>query len=112
MSEIQLGKLANVSFGIGGYQDSCIGISMTLEFKGSGVCDSRTTWDANLIKCSEHCKWTEEDRSNNYDEIMRYVSDLLFKAKVKDINQLNGIPVEATLDGNALIEWRILEEVL
>ena len=38
--------------------------------------------------------------------------DLLEKAKVNNFYDLVGIPVEATIDGQSLKEWRILEEVL
>ena len=61
----------------------------------------------------EHEIWNpEEDRSKQYDEIMRYVSDLLHTAKVDTVDQLKGIPVEATFEGMTLKEWRILDEVL
>lgn len=108
----QLGKIESVRFGIGGYQDAMIGIHVTLAFQGSGCGDSRCAWDANKLSHSEHCKWTEEDRSKQYDEIMRYVSDLLHKSKVDSVGKLKGIPIEATFDGMTLKEWRILEEVL
>ncbi len=49
---------------------------------------------------------------NSNDEIVRYISDLLDKAKVSDIYQLKGIPVEAEFEKNSLKNWRILTEVL
>lgn len=61
---------------------------------------------------NEGSKWTEQDRSKQYDEIVRYISDLLDKAKVSDIYQLKGIPVEAEFEKNSLKNWRILTEVL
>ena len=110
--EKKLGKIETVRFGIGGYQDACIGLHVSLSMQSSGVADSKSAWDANKIKHSEHCKWTEEDRSKQYDEIMRYLSDLLHKAKVNTVDQLKGIPVEATFEGVTFKEWRILDEVL
>lgn len=110
--ENKLGKLSNVKFGLGGYQGACLGLSVTINCDGCGVNDNKSTWDANLIECSERCKWTEEDRSKGYDEIMRYVSDLLSDAKITSIDQLNGKPVEVTFDGNMLKRWRILTEVI
>ncbi len=111
--EAKLGKIESVSFGIGGYKDACIGLMVTLSFGDSpGVCDSKTAWDANIIQHSKHCKWTEEDRNKSYAEIVRYVSDLLSAAKVKDVASLKGKPVQAMFDGNKLESWRILKEVL
>lgn len=108
----ELGKIQGVYFGHGGYQDACLGISFTLGGEGWGVGDSRTAWDANLIKCSDHCKWTEGDRDQQYAEIMRYISDLLRDAKVSKVEDLKGIPVEVTFDVMTLKEWRVLSEVL
>jgi hypothetical protein len=110
--EKKLGKLSQVSFGLGGYQDACIGLSVTIEGDGWGTNDNKTAWDSNLIKHSEYCKWSESDRDQKYAEIMRYVSDLLRDAKVYSVEKLKGKPVEATFDGNMLKSWRILTEVL
>ena len=108
----ELGKIEKVRFGHCGYQDACLGISFVLSGKGWGLVDSKSTWDAELMKWSKNCKWTEEDRDKQYSEIMRYVSKLLSDAKVRNISELQGIPIEVTLDGNMLHEWRILTEVL
>lgn len=108
----KLGKLKSVEFGLGGYQEACIGINVQIDFDGSGVGDSKTAWDANLIECTSHCKWTEEDRSAQYAEIVRYISGLLADAKVSNVSQLIGKPVEVTMDGMQLKSWRILKEVL
>ena len=108
----KLGKLSNVRLGLGGYQDACLGLLVTVTGEGWGVEDSKTAWDANLITHTEHCKWTEESRSKQYDAIMRYISDLLCDAKVDEIDKLNGIPVEATFENTNLKSWRILTEVL
>ena len=110
--EKRLGKIQDVKFGIGGYQDSMIGLHVTLGSNGWGVGDSKSAWDAERIECSKYCNWTEEDRDKNYSEIMRYVSKLLGEAKVNSIDKLKGIPVEVTFDGMGLKEWRILTEVL
>jgi hypothetical protein len=108
----ELGKIEKVRFGHCGYQSSCLGISFVLSGKGWGLQDSKSTWDAELIKHTENSKWSEEDRDKQYSEIMRYVSKLLKDAKVSNIDQLEGKPIEVTLDGMLLQEWRILTEVL
>ncbi len=110
--EKRLGKIESVRFGIGGYQDAMIGLHVTLGNNSWGLADGRSSWDAETIKWSERCKWTEEDRDRQYAEILRYVSKLLKDAKVNSVDKLKGIPVEVTFDGNMLKEWRILTEVL
>lgn len=112
MVTTNLGKIAHVSFGLGGYQDCCIGLHITLEGQGWGTCTSKDAWDKNLITWSNSCKWTEQSRLDQYAEIMCYLSDLLFKAKKLSVDQLKGVPVEAVFENNTLKSWRILEEVL
>jgi len=77
-----------------------------------GISDTRSAWDAERIECSEYAKWTEADRSKQYDEIMRYVSKVLSDAKVDTIDQLKGKPVEITFEDRVIKSWRILTEVL
>ena len=110
--EKKLGKIKSVSFGHGGYQGAMLGIHITLEGVAWGVGTGKDTWDAEMIECSKHAQWTEEDRSANYAEIMRYVSKLLKDAKVDTVDRLSGIPIEATFDGMKLEDWRVLTEVL
>lgn len=112
-----LGKIDTVSFGMGGYQGMMIGIHFSFIFEECCVVgDSKCAWSLE-IECDSGCKWTEQDRSNSYDEIMRYTSKLLTDAKVKKVTDLKGKPVELEFDGNGglgsgLKSWRILTEVL
>lgn len=108
----ELGKIKSVSFGLGGYQDACIGIHFTLGGESWGVSTGKNAWDKNKINHTDSCQWTEESRSAQYDEILRYVSDLLSAAKVSSVSQLEGIPIEAEFDGMQLKDWRILTEVI
>lgn len=110
--EKRLGKIESIRFGVGGYQDCQLGVHVTLGNGSWGVGDSRSVWDPERIKCSEHAKWTEEDRDKGMTEVMRYLSTLLKDAKVDSVDQLKGKPVEVTFEGNLLKEWRILTEVL
>lgn len=112
MNETKLGKITSISFGIGGYQDAMLGLNVSLGGDGWGVGDNRSFWSAALVECSEYAKWTEEDRSARYAEIMRYVDDLLHKAKKNNVAELKGVPVEVIFEGNTLKSWRILTEVL
>jgi hypothetical protein len=101
--EKKLGKIELVTFGHGGYQHCMLGLYVNLSFEG---------WDAELIEHTEHSKWSEKDRSKEYDKTMRFLSKLLKEAKVDSVDRLKGKPVEVTFDGNLLSEWRILTEVL
>ncbi len=110
--EKKLGKIESVRFGHGGYQDACIGLSVTLGNGSWGVGDFKGAWDPEKIKRSEHTKWTEKERSENLVDLMWFVSKLLKEAKVDSVDKLKNIPVEVTFDGMMLKEWRILTEVL
>ena len=112
MESKELGKIDTVSFGLGGYQGAMLGIHFSFSFKGAGCCDSKDAWDAEKLKWSERCEWTEEDRSDAYDKIMRFVSKLLSDAKVESVSELKNIPVECTFENGTLKDWRILTEVL
>lgn len=76
------------------------------------VCDSVASWDPEMVKHSKYSQWTEEERGKQMEGIVRRISKLLSQANVQYIDQLKGIPVEVTFNGNLLTEWRILEEVL
>ena len=88
--EKKLGKIESVSFGLGGYQGAMLGLHVTLGNGSWGVGDTRANWDSEQIECSDHSKWTEEDRDGWYAEIMRYVSSLLKDAKVDSVDKLKG----------------------
>lgn len=107
-----LGKIESVFFGLVGYHDPALGIHFTFSFEGSGISASRATHDPETIKWTESYKWTEEDRDKEIIEIFRYISKLLKQAKVRTVEKLRNIPVEVTLEGNTLKDWRILTEVL
>lgn len=110
--EKKLGKIENISFGYGGYQDCMLGLSVTLSNGGWAVQDFKGNWDAESIKVTEYTQWTETDRDRDYSNLVRFISKLLKEAKVNNIEQLKGKPVEVTFDGNLLKEWRILTEVI
>lgn len=110
--EKKLGRIDSVKFGLVGYQDSMLGISFTFTSGSYGVSSDKSAWDCNMVKHSDNCKWNESDRSKQYDEIMRFISDLLRDAKVDNIMKLSGKPVELTFEGNLLKDWRILTECI
>lgn len=112
MNETKLGKISNVRFGHGGYQDCCLGLSLTFEGKNWGVGTFIGAWDPESIPADKHTKWTEADRDAEMVKMLRKFSKLLKQAKVDNVNGLKNIPVEVEFEGQSLKEWRILEEVL
>ena len=109
----ELGKITQVRCGIGGYQDTMLGIGFTIEGKGWGVqTPFEGTWSPDSIKVDKHTKWTEKDRSLAFDNAFRLIGSTLHKAKKKDISELVGVPVEVVFEDNTLISWRVLTEVL
>lgn len=107
-----LGKIENLHFGIGGYQDCMMGISIRLRFDQTAcISDYRGFWGPDL-KPDKYTKWTEQDRDTRYAEVMRFIADLLHKSKKSNLNDLVGVPVEIEIEDRKLKSWRILEEVL
>ena len=111
MNKKLIGKIQSIEFGFGGYQEAQIGISVTLggDKEGWGVGDFRGPWARNPDK---HCKWTKEEQIQQAGETVMWLRDLLLDAKVNNINELSGIPVEVEFEGNTLKSWRILTEVI
>lgn len=110
-----LGKITHISFGLGGYQDVQLGLSVTLDGGGIGTnVFIGGAWDYNFIKePGESARWTEKDRTKIMIDMLRKISDLLKAAKVNSIDELKGKPIEMTIeDLNTLKDWRILTEVL
>lgn len=108
-----LGKIASIHFGLGGYQDAQLGLSISLEGKGWATNTFIGIWDYSYIPSpTEFHKWTEEDRTNKLIEVNRKISELLKQANVSSIDQLKNIPIEATFECSTLKDWRILTEVL
>lgn len=107
--EKKLGKITSINLGL---KDSRLGLLITLGGASWGVTDFKGTWDAETIKRTEHAQWTEEERSQAHDEIMRFISKLFKEAKVDSIDKLKNIPIEASFYGNTLSNWRILTEVI
>lgn len=115
-SEKKIGKIKSVQFGIGGYQDAMFGLHVALGGDGWGVSHSDSFWDVTMVERSQHAKWTDAERDKFFAEMVRRVSKLLNDAKVSHVEQLKGVPIEATFEptglGSTIKSWRILTEVL
>lgn len=105
----ELGKIVRASFGFGGYQDAQIGLSLTFEGPGWGVCHFDGHWS---VERTDRSPWTEHDRLSSLGRTVMGLARILKKAKKKSVAELAGVPVEVTFNGNVLDSWRILEEVL
>lgn len=109
MVNVRLGRIKSAEFGLGGYQDAMLGVTFDLGGDGWGVMDHRGAW---AVECSEHAKWTEEDRLRELGQMCMFVNALLAAAKKQKFKDIVGVPVEITFEGNLLRSWRILTEVL
>lgn len=109
--EKRIGKIKSISFGFGGYQDAEIGVSVTLgsDADGWGIGEFRGYWSGNR---DERCKWSEQERLEHLGGVCLWVRNLLNFAKKQSLGQLVGVPVEVTIDGNTLKDWRILTEAI
>ena len=111
MIEKTLGKIESVRIGLGGYQNAMMGVTLSLSH--GGIWHVNDFWGAWSLEIeSEHAKWTESDRDKHFATTMRRLNRLLIDAKVDYADELKGIPIEVTCDGNALVSWRVLTEVL
>lgn len=108
-SERWLGKLQNVEFGKGGYQDAMIGISFSIRGANYGISDFWGTW---AIERPSSAEWTEQDRAQQIASIVLKINNLLELAQVSSIDKLKNKPVEVMTANGALVSWRILTEVL
>ena len=107
----ELGKISNIIFGMGGYQDAQFGVWITFTMSGSGICAGKGVWsDAP----SKNANWTNEERIRIIGQISLEINEWLKQAKVSSLDKLKGIPVEITFDKEfgKMVSWRILTEVL
>lgn len=105
----ELGRIQSATFGYGGYQDVQFGLAVALSGEGWGVGDFKGAWGTAR---SEHAKWTEEDRLQELGKTCLFLRDTLKAARRQHVAELAGTPVEVTFDGNKLVSWRVLTEVL
>lgn len=107
--ETKLGRIKKARFGWGGYQDMMLGITYDLGGDGWGVADHSGNWG---MERSERSQWTEESRLVGLGKTCMNVGTILTAAKKTNVEDLAGTPVEVTFDGNKLVSWRVLTEVL
>lgn len=105
-----LGKITRVEYGLGGYQDAMMGLTVTLEGQGCDVTDFKGFWS---ISPNPNAQWDLAKQSESFAETTRVIIGLLEAAKVQHVGQLKGKPVEYEIDeNNSIAGWRILTEVI
>lgn len=108
--ETKIGKITEAEFGIGGYNDAQIGLSLTFgSRKESWGCGSFSGFWADR---PDRAQWSEADQAARFAETMRLLRDTLRAANKQHVAELVGVPVECTFDGNILKSWRVLEEAI
>ncbi len=107
--EKKLAKINSIRLGSGGYQDAMFGITFSFTGQGWGVDDFWGVWSR---EPDQYTPWTSQDRIQRIGEIMVRLMSVMKQAKVQSLEDLEGIPVEITLEHNTIKDWRILEEVL
>lgn len=111
-----LGKIEDVSFGLGGYQDAQFGLTLVLKMRGFSTCVFISGgWAHGIVDpdIKNSNKWNESDRDKSMSEMCKKISQILQDTKVRNIDSLKGKPVEIASEGwNKDFSWRIVEELL
>ncbi len=104
----EIGKIKSISFGHGGYQDAMIGVTFDLGGKSWGVGDFWGYWS----HWSASCEWSKDDQIKKLGKTVMKIDKLLVDANVSNLNDLEGVPIEATFENSTLDSWRILTEAI
>lgn len=107
----QVGKIRAVLFGQGGKDNHCFGFNFFIgsDKDGWGIQDF---WGTYYTSRPEKAQWSEDDRLKLMGEQCMRVNSLLMAAKKTHVMELVNCPVEVTFDGDTVMSWRLLEEVM
>ena len=108
----KLGKINSVKIGACGYQEAMFGVVFDFSLAGGTTVECTQLVGAWNTKRTEDCEWTEESRIEGIGNAFNELRLIMKTAKVDEVRKLEGIPIEATFEGNHLKNWRVLEEVL
>ena len=103
-----LGKIASVRLGEGGYQGAMFGFDFHLETKSGSLGDFWGFWTS----YPSGADYTEEVWKQKHADAYMRLGALMKDADVDDFADLEGKPIEITMDGERMVSWRILKEVL
>jgi hypothetical protein len=107
----ELGKISFAKVGKGGYQGVMFGFSIGLASDIYSCADFYGFWDYET-EIRDDTAWTEQDRQDQFAATMKKISETIRDAKVESVSELVGKPVEVIFDGNKMVSWRVLKEVL
>ena len=106
-----LGKIKSAEFGFVRDYPFLIGLQLYFSLDGGSAgigCGGKYT-----VNISKECEWTsEEERNKVFSIAIERVAELLNTAKVKNVSELVGKPVEVNITKNSFESFRILTEVL
>jgi hypothetical protein len=104
-----LGKISSAEFGKVRDYPFLIGLQLNFKFDGGGVGDG----GINTVNISKGCKWEyPAKRAESLVAMIENINTILTDAKVENVSQLEGKPVEIIIKGNVFQSFRILTEVL
>lgn len=105
-----LGKIQRAEIGTDYDYPFLFGLKLDFSLEGGsmGIGD-RSRYTVNL---SKECKWEQCERQQAITELVEHIYDILNAAKVRNVSDLVGIPVEVTIENNTFKDFRILTEVL
>lgn len=109
MNETKLGKIKTIEYGL--ERGTFLGLKMTFSMDG-GSMGIGANFSFNSSEHNKYCKWTEVERNESIVKVSMYIAELLGLAKVDNVSNLRGIPVEVKMINNTFDSFRILTEVL
>ncbi len=110
MEQKYLGKIVKAEFGTHRDRPFLMGLQLEFRFNGnSGVsCGGR-----HLININNECKWdSEEEKNIAFQRVLKELAFVLKEAKVNNVSELVGKPIEITIEDQMYKTFRILTEVL
>ena len=105
----RLGKITDAVFGT---VDNKIGITLVIGGQGWGIVVSDLTNNYAALKPQEAPSWVDDEYVKECRVMVDAMGIILRDAKVVNLDQLPGIPVEVITKGSDLVSWRVLKEVL
>ena len=104
-----LGKIEKAEFGKIHDLEYLFGLKLVFSLDG-GSSGIATNYAINIHK---DCKWSTNERNIAIISAWTHIYTVLEQAKVENVSDLRGIPVEVTINSNrTFVDFRILEEVL
>lgn len=102
-----LGKVTDVDVKL--IRRCFLGIDFRFKMEGSGV----SSGGKYTVNISPECKYNSDDhRRDAYAESFKTIADFLKETGKDRVQDLEGLPVEVTLEGNTFKDFRFLTECI